>query len=93
MGTAALVNLRVGQENHTQGETQKILTTSLDRTQFEKEKQDHKKLLHVDVNLANQAAKVEQTHNNKYACIQLIHITTTHNLLFQLNIILLNMCL
>ena len=75
MGTAALVNLRVGQENHTQGETQKILTTSLDRTQFEKEKQDHKKLLHVDVNLANQAAKVEQTHNNKYAC----NSTNTHN--------------
>ena len=60
MGTAALVNLCA---DHDGPDAQKILTCSLDRTQFDK--QDHKKVLHVDVNLANQAAKIEHGLSNR----------------------------
>ena len=51
-GTAAIVNLRADPESVLRSQ---LLTMSLDRTVFEREK-DKEKKLHVDVNLANQAA-------------------------------------
>ncbi len=55
-GTAAIVNMRMDPERHLE-----LLTKSLDRSHFEKEKDSSsssgkERRLHVDVNLANQAA-------------------------------------
>ena len=50
-GTAAIVNLNIDQDVR-----QNMLSTSLDRQAFEKDRDKDKKL-HVDVNLANQLSQ------------------------------------
>ncbi len=64
-GTAAIVNMRMEQERHLE-----LLTKSLDRSHFEKEKDSSsssgkERRLHVDVNLANQAATHRLQHMHR----------------------------